>query len=462
MLSYAAKHGTKKSRRNIKGVSMFKNVLGLSVGLAAVLSAGAAFAQTEISWWHALDAELGKKLESIAQGFNDSQSEYKVVTTYKGSYPETLTAAIAAFRANEQPAIVQVFEVGTGTMMAAKGAVKPVYELMTENDQPWDPNAFLAPVVGYYSDTDGNILSLPFNSSTPIMYYNKTAFEEAGLDPEIPPKTWAEVETAMRQIVDSGAANCGLSTAWVSWIQLENLSAIHDQPYGTLENGFGGLGTEFTFNGPIQAKHWENLKKWSDEGLYQYGGPVGGPDAAPKFYSGECAIYMNSSGSRAGVIANSKDFEVGFAPLPYYDDETTDPKNSIIGGATLWVLNGHNDDVYKGVAEFFTYLSQPEVQADWHQFTGYLPITNAAFELGKEQGYYEANPGSDVAIEQITRGTPTANSKGIRFGNLSQVRTVIDEEFEALLAGQKSAQEALDAAVTRGNEILREFETTNQ
>lgn len=462
MLSYGTKLGARRSRLNTKGESMFKKVMLLSAGVIAVLAASPASAQTEISWWHALDAELGKKLESIAQGFNDSQSNYKVVTTYKGSYPETLTAAIAAFRANEQPAIVQVFEVGTGTMMAAKGAVKPVYELMTENGQPWDPSGFLGPVVGYYSDTDGNILSLPFNSSTPIMYYNKDAFAKAGLDPETPPKTWAELESAMQTIVDSGAAKCGLSSAWITWIQTENLSAIHDQQFGTLENGFGGLGTEFTFNGPVQVKHWENLKKWSDSGLYQYGGPVGGPDAPPKFYSGECAVYMNSSGSRAGVIANSKDFEVGFAPLPYYDDVIDEPKNSIIGGATLWVLNGKSDDVYKGAAEFFTYLSQPEVQADWHQFTGYLPITNAAYELGQEQGYYDANPGSSVAIEQITRGTPTANSKGVRFGNLSQIRTLVDEEFEAMLAGQKTAQEALDSAVARGNEVLREFEATNQ
>jgi sn-glycerol 3-phosphate transport system substrate-binding protein len=440
---------------------MFKNALFLSAGMAAVLAATPAFAQTEISWWHAMDAELGQKLEAIAQGFNESQDEFVVVPTYKGTYAETLTSAIAAFRANEQPAIVQVFEVGTGTMMAAEGAVRPVYQLMTDNDQPWDPSAFLEPVTGYYSDTEGNILSMPFNSSTPIMYYNKDVFEAAGLDPETPPQTWAELEEMSRTIMETGAAPCGFTTGWVSWVQLENLSAIHDQPYGTLENGFGGLGTEFTFNGEVQTQHWENLKAWADEGLFAYGGPGGGADAPPKFYAGECAMYMNSSASRAGVIANATDFEVGFAPLPYYDDAIAEPKNSIIGGATLWVLNGKDEAVYDGVAQFFTYLSSPEVQAEWHQATGYLPITNAAYELGQEQGYYGENPGSEVAIEQITRGEPTANSKGIRFGNLTQVRTVIDEEFEALLAGNKTAQEALDAAVERGNQILRDFEAAN-
>lgn len=435
-------------------------VTGLAA-LTAILSTSVAHAQTEVTWWHAMGAELGEKLEGIAQGFNETQDEYRVVPVYKGTYPETLTAAIAAFRANEQPAIVQVFEVGTGTMMAAEGAVYPVHQLMTDKGQPWDPEGFLQPVVGYYSDTEGNILSMPFNSSTPIMYYNKDIFEEAGLDPETPPTTWGELEEMSRQIIDSGAASCGFTSGWITWVQTENFSAVHDQPFGTLENGFGGLGSEFTFNHEPMVQHWSNLKEWSDEGLFEYGGPVGGNDAPPRFYSGECAMYMNSSASRAGVILNSEGFEVGFAPLPYYDDVIDEPKNSIIGGATLWVLNGHSDEVYQGAAEFFSYLSSPEVQADWHQFTGYLPITNAAYELGQEQGYYEENPGSEIAIQQITRGEPTSNSKGVRFGNLTQVRDAVDSEFEAMLSGQKTAQEALDAAVERGNQILRDFEAAN-
>ncbi|MBU1313506.1 MULTISPECIES: sn-glycerol-3-phosphate ABC transporter substrate-binding protein UgpB [Pseudorhizobium] len=429
--------------------------------LAVALSATSSLAATEVTWWHAMGGELGKKLEEIATKFNESQSDYKVVPVYKGSYPETLTAAIAAFRANQQPAIVQVFEVGTGTMMAAEGAVYPVYKLMADEGEAFDTSSFLSPVVGYYSDTSGNILSLPFNSSTPIMYYNKDVFEKAGLDPEVAPKTWAEVEEFSKKIVSSGAAKCGFTSAWITWVQTENLSALHDKPFGTLENGFGGMGSEFEFNGDLQVKHWANLKKWQDEGLFKYGGPVGGDQAATMFYAQECAITMNSSAGRAGVINNAKDFTPGFAPLPYYEDEIEQPKNSIIGGATLWVLNGKDKATYTGVAKFFSYLSQPEVQADWHQFTGYLPITNAAYDLGKSQGYYTENPGSDIAIEQITRGTPSANSKGLRFGNFTQVRTIVDEEFQSLMAGNKDAKQALDSAVERGNTLLREFEAAN-
>lgn len=441
---------------------MKKLALLLSTSVVAAMTyAPATLAQTEVTWWHAMGGGLGTKLEEIVQKFNESQSDYVVTPVFKGSYPETLTAAIAAFRAGEQPAIVQVFEVGTGTMMAAQGAVYPVYKLMAEQGEPWDPSSFVTPVTGYYSDTDGNILSLPFNSSTPILYYNKTVFEKAGLDPETPPKSWADVEQYSRKIMESGAAPCGFTTGWLTWVQTENLSALHDVPFGTMENGFGGFDAEFVFNGDLQVRHWDNLKKWSDEGLFKYAGPEGGADAGPNFYTQSCAMLMNSSAGRIGIVDQAKDFDVGFAPLPYYDDVISEPKNSIIGGATLWVLNGQEPEVYQGVAKFFTFLSQPEVQADWHQFSGYLPITNAAYELGQEQGYYEQNPGSDVAIKQITRGTPTPNSKGVRFGNFTQVRFVVDEEFQALLAGSKTAKEALDSAVARGNDLLREFEATN-
>ncbi len=438
---------------------MLRTMTVSALALAASLTA--AEAKTQIQWWHAMGGELGQKLEEIVAGYNASQDEYEVVPSYKGTYPETLTAAIAAFRAKEQPAIVQVFEVGTGTMMAAKGAVYPVFQLMKDTDQPFDPAAFLPAVVGYYTDTDGNMLSMPFNSSTPILYYNKDVFEKAGLDPETPPKTWAELEADGQKIMASGAAKCGFTTEWISWIQLENFSAWHNQPIGTEENGFGGLDAELEFAGPVQETHWENLKKWQDSGLFQYGGPVGGADAKPKFYSQECAIFFGSSASRAGIIENTKDFEVGYGMLPYYDDVEGAPQNTIIGGATLWVMQGRPEEEYKAVGDFFTYLSSAKVQADWHQFSGYLPITEAAYELGKEQGYYDANPGSEVAIREITLNKPTVNSKGLRFGNYVQIRDIIDEEFQNLLAGKATAKEALDAVDARGDALLRDFQAAN-
>lgn len=439
-------------------MEMRKSMLAGVTALAMAWVTSPVQAATEVQWWHAMGGALGERVGEIAKGFNASQSEYTVTPVYKGNYTETMTAAIAAFRAREHPHIVQVFEVGTATMMAAEGAVYPVYELMADAGEPFDPSAYLASVTGYYTDTEGNILSMPFNSSTPVLYYNKSAFEAAGLDPDQPPRTWPEVgEFAAR--TQAAGIPCGFTTGWQSWVQLENFSAWHNVPIGTMSNGFGGLDTELTINSPAHVKHIGQLAEWQQSKIFDYGGRRS--DSGPKFYTAECAMYMNSSAAYAGVKANVTDFEFGVGRLPYWPDVSGAPQNSIIGGATLWVLAGHDNDEYRGVAKFFTYLSSAEVQAEWHQATGYLPITNAAYELTKRQGFYDENPGTDTAILQMTNKAPTANSKGLRFGNFVQIRDIINEELEAVWAGDKTAQEGLDAAVERGNELLRRFQRAN-
>lgn len=427
-----------------------------AVSVAAIAFTSSAWAATEVQWWHAMGGKLGEKVVEIAEGFNASQSDYKIVPVYKGNYTETMTSAIAAFRAKQQPHIVQVFEVGTATMMAAKGAIYPVYQLMGDAGEPFNPADYMASVTGYYTDTDGNMLSMPFNSSTPVLYYNRDAFEKAGVTEA--PKTWPEVAAAAKKAQAAGY-KCGFTTGWQSWVQIENYSAWHNLPIGTKANGFAGTDTEFTFNSPGHVAHISAMAEWQKSKIFDYGGRRS--DSAPKFYNQECVMYMNSSAAYAGVKANAKDFKFGVSTLPYWPEVASSPQNTIIGGATLWVLQGHESEEYKGVAKFFSYLSSAEVQADWHQFTGYLPITTAAAELTKKQGFYAANPGTDVAIKQMTNKAPTQNSKGLRFGNFVQIRDIINEEMESIWNGSKSAQEGLDAAVSRGNQLLRKFESSN-
>jgi sn-glycerol 3-phosphate transport system substrate-binding protein len=344
-------------------------------------------------------------------------------------------------------------------MMAAEGAVYPVYQLMEDAGLPFDQEAFLPAVTGYYTTPDGRMLSMPFNSSTPVLYINKDVFEQAGLDPESPPATWPELEEAARQIIEAGAAQCGFTTAWPPWIQIENFSAWHDLPFASRENGFAGLDAELVFNQGPAVRHIARTAEWQKDKVFDYGGRENTANA--KFASGECAMLTESSAGYAGV-KETAGFEFGVGSLPYDEDVGEAPQNTIIGGASLWVLQGHEHEEYEGVAKFFGYLSSPEVQADWHQFTGYLPVTQAAYELTREQGFCEKNPGTDVAIKQMTGKPPTPNSKGIRLGNFVQIRDVIEEELETVWAGQKSAQQALDDAVSRGNDLLRKFEATAQ
>jgi sn-glycerol 3-phosphate transport system substrate-binding protein len=441
-------------------MSIQSKLLSATAAVALLSGAGAAQAQTEVQFWHAMGGELGERTAAIAEGFNASQDEFVVNPVYKGNYTETMTAAIAAFRAGEQPHIVQVFEVGTATMMAAEGAVYPVYQLMDDAGVEFDKGAYLPAVVSYYTDTEGNLLSLPFNSSTPVLWYNKDAFEAAGLDPNDPPETWEEVVEYSEALQESGLP-CGFSSGWQSWVHIENMSAWHNDPIGTEQNGFAGLDTEFVFDRPdhVVMRHISDMAEWQQSKIFDYGGRRG--DSLPKFINGECGMWINSSAYYA-AISSQAEFAFGQAMLPYYADVEGAPQNSIIGGATLWVLQGKESDEYKGVAEFFKYMSSPEVQAEWHQETGYVPITTAAYELSQEQGFYEENPGTDVAIQQLSLNEPTPNSKGLRFGNFVQIRDIINEELEGVWSGEKTAEEALSAAVERGNELLRRFEEQNQ
>ena len=411
-----------------------------------------------VDWWFAHGGRLGEKVQAIVADFNVSQSKYKVVATYKGNYHDTMTAGIAAFRSKNPPHILQVFEVGTASMMAARGAIKPVYEVMGESGLPWSPDAYLSTVSGYYTTPEGQMLSLPFNSSTPVLYYNVEAFQKAGLDPDKPPKTWEEVGEYARKLVAAGYPG-GFSTAWISWIHLENFSAWHNVPFGTRANGFEGLDTEFVFNKGPQVKHVQQLADWQKEKIFVYGGRRNKGNA--KFAAGEVAMYTESSAGYAGFKKTCK-FPFRTAMLPYWSESKGAPQNTIIGGASLWVMQGHSAEEYKGVAAFFNYLSKPEVQADWHQFTGYLPITTAAYELTRKQGFYKENPDMETALKQMTLNKPTANSRGLRFGNFVQMRAIMYDTLEAIFAGDKTAQAGLDDAAAKGNRLLRKFEKTNQ
>jgi len=427
-----------------------------SMTVATLINAAPASATTEIVWWHAMSGALEGWVNDLAKNFNESQSEYKVVPVLKGSYDEAMTAAVAAFRAGNAPDVLQVFEVGTATMMASKNVVMPVTEVMKTAGVTFNPASYIPAVVGYYTAPNGEILSLPFNSSTTVLFYNKDAFKKAGLDPEKPPVTWADMENAMTKLKASGST-CPYTTSWMSWVQLESFSTWHDTEFATLGNGMRGLNARLTFNSPLHLRHIGNLEKWSKDALFKYNGRASA--ATNNFVSGECAIFTGSSGTYADVKRSGK-FDFGISTLPYYADVKGAPQNTVIGGASLWVMRGKPADHYKGIALFFDYLSKPEVAAASHQKTGYLPVTIAAYELTEKSGFYKQNPGTDVAVTQMIRKT-TDKSRGIRLGNFVQIRTIIDEELEQIWSGKKNTKEALDTAVKRGNELLERFEKAN-
>ncbi|WP_207004859.1 sn-glycerol-3-phosphate ABC transporter substrate-binding protein UgpB [Trinickia mobilis] len=429
-----------------------------SLALGGALFAGAShavFAATEIQFWHAMEAALGERVNDIAAQFNASQSDYKIVPVFKGTYDQTLAAGIAAYRSGNAPAILQVYEVGTATMMQAKKAVLPVSEVFRQAGVPLDQKAFVPAVASYYSDAKtGQLVSMPFNSSTPVLYYNKDAFKKAGLDPNQPPKTWDEVAADAVKLKAAGMS-CGFTTGWQGWIQLEEYSAWQGAPYASENNGFDGTNAVLEFNKPLQIAHIQFLQNMAKAGTFAYAGRK--DEAVSKFYSGDCGIAMNSSGSLATIRKYAK-FDIGTGMMPYDPSVKGAPQNAIIGGASLWVLAGKDPNVYKGVAKFLAYLSSASVAAKWHQDTGYLPVTTAAYDLTRQQGFYDKNPGADTAIKQMLNKPPLPYTKGLRLGNMPQIRTIVDEELEQVWAQKKTPKEALDSAASRGDELLRRFE----
>jgi len=427
----------------------------LAMAAAVAATAFSAQATTEIQWWHSMTAVNNEWVNDLAKQFNESQKDYKIVPTYKGAYDESMTAAIAAFRSGNAPDILQVFEVGTATMMASKGATVPVAKVMADAGVAFDPKGYIPAVAGYYTAPNGQMLSFPFNSSTTIFYYNKDAFKKAGLNPDKAPATWPEVFAAAKKLKESGHS-CPMTLAWQGWTQLESFSTWHNVEFATEQNGLSANGykARLKLNSPLHVKHIDNLAAAAKAGEFVYKGRGAIPQAS--FTAGECAMIQTSSGYYGDVAKNAK-FNYGLAPLPYYPDVKGAPQNTVIGGASLWVMAGKNAEHYKGVAKFFEFLSQTKVQAASHQRTGYLPVTMAAYDLTDKSGFYQKHPGTDTAVTQMVRKV-TNNSRGIRLGNYVQIRTIEDEELEQVWAGKKSGKQALDAIVTRGDELLARFE----
>ncbi|MDQ7843025.1 MAG: sn-glycerol-3-phosphate ABC transporter substrate-binding protein UgpB [Armatimonadota bacterium] len=434
-------------------------LLAASALLAAGPAPGQAQARIDIDFWHAMRGPLGETLERMVAGFNASQTRYQVKATFKGSYPETMVAAIAAFRAGNAPHVVQMFEVGTATMMAAGAAIKPVWQLMKETGTPFDPATYLPAVRGYYSSADGKMVAFPFNSSTPILWYNKDAFRKAGLDPEKPPATWPELRAAAQRIRAANAAPCGFSTAWPTWTQFENFGAMHDIPFATRANGFEGFDAELLINAPLYVRHLQFLMEMQQEGTFKYGGRDAAGDSL--FPSGECALLTGSS-ALYGRVAREAKFAWGVGYFPHYPDVKGAPKNSVIGGAAFWVMTAPRRTVeeYRGVAEFFRYLGSAEVAGKWHMETGYVPISFTGAQYARATGYYQREPWAELPIRQLTRTLPTKNSKGFRLGNMPEIRVIVYEEIERAFQGQQTAKQALDNAVRRGNVVLRRFQQT--
>ena len=416
---------------------------------------GAAQAQQEIHLWHAMGGSLGEALNALVQRFNESQKDVRVVAEQRGGYEDVMIAALKAQREGAGPDLVQVYEVGTELMVASKSAVRPVWQVLAEGGQSIETKSFVPAVASYFDDGAGRLLALPFNISTPILFYNKDAFRKAGLDPENPPKTWYEMPKVMGALLNDAHYDCVFTTVWPSWVQVENMSTWHNQDFATKDNGLNGLDAKLVFNTHLMVRHISFLASWARAGYFTYSGRR--IEGERRFARGECAMVTAASSSLADIRRDAK-FDFGTAQLPYYDDIRGAPHHSLIGGAALWTMAGKKHAAYQASAKFLAWLARPDVQADWSQRTGFVPLTRAAYDRLAQAGFYKANPGHEIAVKQLLLREPTRESRGIRLGELQAIRAIIEQELEDVWEDKVPPKLALDRAAERGDALLRRFE----
>ena len=422
--------------------------------VALMLAVPVHAARVPIQFWHAMSGELGVEVQRLVDGFNATQDRYQVIAVNRGSYDQTMLAAIAAFRAGTPPDIVQVFDVGTATMMSARGATVPVYALMQQQKQPFATDQFIPAAASYYADAQGRLLSLPFNASTPVLYYNKAMLARAGV---APPTTWAQMGAAGTRLLASGA-KCGFSTGWPEWIQFEQFAAWNGLPYASDDNGYKTFrGVHLLLDAPAFRKHLGDLAAWSRSGVFRYGGPES--NALPLYINQTCAMYMDSSSSMAAIAGGAR-FPWGIAPMPHAASVPGAPQNSIAGGASLWVMARVPADHLPGIAAFLHYLMSAPVQAQWARTTGYVPVTRGGYDALQASGYYRQNPGALVAVQELSNKPPLSWTRGLRLGYLPQLRQIQRNALEAVLAGKQTPEAALKQVVQQGDGLLQRFGET--
>ena len=420
--------------------------LALSSG---ILTSTQAFSATEIQWWHAHSGNLGEVVAKIAENYNASQSDVVVVPTYKGGYEDTMTAGIAAFRAKQQPHIIQIFDAGAATIINAKGATVPVADLMKD----FNIEDYIPGVRYFYADSDDKMIGLPFNSSTPLLYYNKDAFAKAGID--APPKTWEEFEVMAPKLKAAGYT--ALAQSHSPWIFSENFHSRHNLQMATGNNGYDSTDVKLLYNNDHMKMHWTKVKEWLDAGFYGFYGRAWG-DNQDAFVQKEVAMWLGSSGSFGG-LTKSTDFEFGTTFLPYWESITKEPTGTFIGGAALFAMSGHEDEEYEAIADFFGYVTSSDNQVFWHKETGYVPITQAAYAAAKKEGYYETTPDAEIGILQLS--LPGGEwTKGYRLGYYVQIRDVMYKHYDDIFSGTATVDEAFTAMEKESNELLVRFNDT--
>lgn len=429
----------------------------LAAAALLLVSPAAKAERTKLDFWFGLTGDLGERVKDVCKRFNDSQPDYEVVCTSQGGYPEAVQNTIAAYRAGKHPTIVQVFDVGTLDLMLS-GAIYPAKKLMADFGHNIDWSDYFGGIANYYATAKGDLWSFPFNSSTAVFYWNKDAFAKIGQDHG--PATWEEFEADSAALKKAGY-ECPMAFDFDTWAFMEQFSAIHGQPIASNNNGYDGLDTELLFNKTKFVDMVTLFKKLFDDKQVVIKKKATGQSIVEAFSSGTCQMMMSSIADH-GTVAKTAAPEMKWdvTMLPIY--QGTERRNSMVGGASLWVMAGKSDAEYKGAAAFFDFIGTPESTQYWSTVTGYIPVRKSGFDAMKANGFYDKAPykGREIAIASLTYTPTTPLSRGIRVGGMIEIRKEVRDALEGIFIGKTTVQQGLDEVVARGNTIIKRFAKT--
>ena len=430
-----------------------------SVALLTLLSASAAQAQSKVKFefWHGLTAQLGDVMEGHCKRFNESQSKYEAVCIGQGGYDKAEQNTIAAYRSKQQPTLVQIYDAGTVNFMLS-GAIYPANQFVKDFNIKTDWTDYFPGIANYYATSKGDMWSFPYNSSTALMYWNKDAWAKIGKTKA--PETIEEWFSDLRKMKTAGV-ECGFAFDYDTWMPLEQFSAIHNIPVATKNNGYDGMDAELVFNKGKFVDYMKDWKKLLDEKVARIQTAQTGKTKNQAFAEGTCASMLSSVADHGVIGATAvPGMKWGVAMLPVY--EGFKRQNSLVGGASIWIMQGKSKEEYEGAAAYLDFLAKAEEALWFSTVTGYIPVRNSGFEFLKSNKFYEDPKyvGRELAIASLTATPTSGNSRGIRLGNFTQIRAEIRAELEAAFTGTKDMQTALNDAADRSNQILRRFEQT--
>ncbi len=426
---------------------------------AMVLLATAQMASAEkvkFEYWYGLTGDLGAVVAETCARFNASQDAYEAVCVGQDGYDKAVQNTIAAFRAAKHPTLLQSFDAGTADLMLS-GEFYPVTKLMADTGVTIDWADYFPAIGNYYSSSKGEFFSMPWNSSTPVYYFNKDQFAKAGITEA--PITWEGMEGAFVKLKESGQA-CGWAYAPSVWIDMEQFSMANNVPVASNNNGYDGLDTELLFNTTLHVKYMQDVQRWLADGYAMMRTQAAGKTARDSFVEGECSVFFSSIADHNTIHKLKPSFGWDVQVIPTY--EGVERKNTVVGGASLWVLSGKTDDEYKAAANYLAFLATKPEQQFLLENSGYIPVTKSTYDALLAEGFYAKEPyiNRDIAMKSLTWSEPTELTRGIRLGGMIQIRAEWLAEVEAAFAGQKTMQEALDTAVARGNDHLARFAKT--